>query len=109
MGMQILWTFIFVNRMHRGACVEYDCSLKTPVRAGSVFTVCRTRRVAEDGSEYDYKSVTSSPKSIGLLSYFSSSFLFYLLPLLTCAAVQYILSHAPDYGEVYGFLSWRVP
>jgi len=27
MGMQIFWTFIFVNRMHRGACVESDCNL----------------------------------------------------------------------------------
>jgi len=62
------------------------------VCAGSVLTACRARRVAEGGSEYDYRSVTSSPKSTGLLSYFSTSFLFHLLPLLTCTAVQYILS-----------------
>jgi hypothetical protein len=88
--MQILWTFIFVNRMHRGGCVESDCNLKAPVRAGTVFTACRTRRVAEDGSEYDRRSVTSLPKSVCLLSYFGTSFFFPLFtasPDMHCSAV----------------------
>lgn len=67
MGMQVFGTFIFVNRMHRGAFVESDCNLK----AGSVFIA---RRVAEGGIECDFRSVSSSPKIIGLLSYFSASF-----------------------------------
>jgi hypothetical protein len=72
MGMQVLGTFIFVNRMHRGAFVESDCNLKALVRAGRVFIA---RRVAEGGIECDFRSVSSSPKSIGLLSYSSALFL----------------------------------
>ena len=84
MGMQVFGKFIFVNRMHRGAYAESDCNLKTSVRAGSVFKACRTRRMAEGGNRYGYRNATSSPKSIGLLSYFSAS-----LILFTASADMY--------------------
>jgi hypothetical protein len=95
MEMQIFWTFIFVNRMHRCVCVESDCKLKTHVRARSVFIACRTRRVAEDGSEYDHRSLRLK----ALVCFLTSVHHFYPIYCLSLHALpQYILSHAPGHG-----------
>jgi hypothetical protein len=98
MGMKFFWTFIFVSRMHRGACVDSDCNLGHLCALAAFLQ----HAVQDEWQRVGANTTTEvSPVRLKpLICFLTSVHHFYSLYCLswTCTAIQYILPHAPDYG-----------